>query len=176
MWFRTVSVGLSVGRSVYLSVCLSVCICLSVCLAGWLAVCLSVCMPVSVCLSLFVRVCVSVFGTAELKRNIYKIPFTWSRVSPSLPPVYRAEVRCVHSPQLYYHDCSGWIPGHTTREPPVGFELETNCFQFCAIANLAKQKICALQITLNVLLWVHPPDLNMESCFLPRLHPCFLVL
>ena len=25
------------------------------------------------------------------------------------------------SPQLYYHDCSGRIPGHTTRAPPVGF-------------------------------------------------------
>ena len=31
------------------------------------------------------------------------------------------------SPQLYYHDCSGRIPGHTTRAPQVGFELETNC-------------------------------------------------
>ena len=40
------------------------------------------------------------------------------------------------SPQLYYHDCSGRIPGHTTRAPQVGFELETNGFQFYAIANL----------------------------------------
>ena len=32
------------------------------------------------------------------------------------------------SPQLYYHDCSGLSPGHTTRAPPVGFELETNVF------------------------------------------------
>ena len=39
------------------------------------------------------------------------------------------------SPQLYYHDCSGRIPGHTTRAPPVGFELETNGFQFYAIAT-----------------------------------------
>ena len=31
---------------------------------------------------------------------------------------------------------AGRIPGHTTRAPPVGFELETNCFQFYAIANL----------------------------------------
>ena len=31
------------------------------------------------------------------------------------------------SPQLYYHDCSGRIPGHTTRAPQVGFERETNC-------------------------------------------------
>ena len=30
--------------------------------------------------------------------------------------------------QLYYHDCLGRIPGHTTREPQVGFELETKCF------------------------------------------------
>ena len=36
------------------------------------------------------------------------------------------------------HDCSGRIPGHTTREPPVGFELETNGFQFYDIANLDK--------------------------------------
>ena len=35
------------------------------------------------------------------------------------------------SPQLY-HDCSGRIPGHTTRAPPVGFELETNGFRFYA--------------------------------------------
>ena len=44
------------------------------------------------------------------------------------------------SPQLYhdYHDCSGRIPGHTTRAPPVGFEPETNGFQFYAIANLDK--------------------------------------
>ena len=61
------------------------------------------------------------------------------------------------SPQLYYHDCSGTefqvtvqghaavllprlfgnrIPGHTTRAPPVGFELATNGIQFYAIANL----------------------------------------
>ena len=39
------------------------------------------------------------------------------------------------SPQLCYHDCSGRIPGHTTRAPPVGFGLETNGFQFYAIAN-----------------------------------------
>ena len=37
--------------------------------------------------------------------------------------------------QLYYHDCSGRIPGHPTRAPLVGFELETNCLQFYAIAN-----------------------------------------
>ena len=30
------------------------------------------------------------------------------------------------SPQPYYHDCSGKIPGHTTGAPPVGFDLETN--------------------------------------------------
>ena len=46
------------------------------------------------------------------------------------------------SPQLYYHDCSGRIPGHTTRAPPVGFELETNGFQFYAIANLDKTSYC----------------------------------
>ena len=39
------------------------------------------------------------------------------------------------SPQLYYHDCSGQIPGHTTRAPPAGFELETNGFQFYAICH-----------------------------------------
>ena len=44
------------------------------------------------------------------------------------------------SPHLYYHDCSGGIPGHTTRAPPVRFELnlKTNGFQFYAIANLDK--------------------------------------
>ena len=45
----------------------------------------------------------------------------------------------VHSrKQLYYHDWSGRIPGHTTRAPPVGFELETNGVQLYAIANLDK--------------------------------------
>ena len=33
------------------------------------------------------------------------------------------------------------IPGHTTRAPPVGFELETNGFQFYAIANLDKTSL-----------------------------------
>ena len=42
------------------------------------------------------------------------------------------------SQQLYYYDCSGRIAGHTTRVPRVGFELETNSFQFYAIANLDK--------------------------------------
>ena len=32
----------------------------------------------------------------------------------------------------------GRIPRHTTRAPPVGFELETNGIQFYAIANLDK--------------------------------------
>ena len=41
---------------------------------------------------------------------------------------------------LLDHDCSGRIPGHTTRAPLVGFELETNGFrvQFYAIPNLEK--------------------------------------
>ena len=38
-------------------------------------------------------------------------------------------------------DCSGRIPGHTTRAPPVGFELETNSFQFYAVANLDKTSL-----------------------------------
>ena len=46
--------------------------------------------------------------------------------------------RCSCAQQLYYHNCSGRIPGHTTREPQVGFKLETNCFQFYAITNLDK--------------------------------------
>ena len=33
---------------------------------------------------------------------------------------------------------TGRFPGHTTRAPPVGFELEINDFQFYAIANLDK--------------------------------------
>ena len=37
--------------------------------------------------------------------------------------------------------CSGRIPGHTTREPQVGFELETNSFQLHAIANLDKTSL-----------------------------------
>ena len=33
------------------------------------------------------------------------------------------------------------IPGHTTREPPVGFELATNCFQLYVIANFDKTSL-----------------------------------
>ena len=33
------------------------------------------------------------------------------------------------------------MPGHTTRAPPVGFDLETSGFQFYAIANLDKTLI-----------------------------------
>ena len=36
---------------------------------------------------------------------------------------------------FYYHDCLGRIPGDTTRESPIGFELETNSFQFYAIVR-----------------------------------------
>ena len=44
------------------------------------------------------------------------------------------------------HDCSGRIPGHTSRAPPVGFELETNGFQFYGIANLDKTCISYLAL------------------------------
>ena len=62
------------------------------------------------------------------------------------------------SPQLYYHDCSRRIPGHTTRAPPVGFKLETNCFQFYAIANLDKTslEIIVQKCFLAVLATVNP--------------------
>ena len=33
------------------------------------------------------------------------------------------------------------VPGHTTREPQVGFELATNGIQFYAIANLDKTSL-----------------------------------
>ena len=36
------------------------------------------------------------------------------------------------------------IPGHTTRAPPVGFELATNGIQFFAIANLDKTSLKGL--------------------------------
>ena len=62
------------------------------------------------------------------------------------------------SPQLYYHDCSGRIPGHTTRAPPVGFELETNCFQFYAIANLDKTSRHSLSCTCLVIEDITPPN------------------
>ena len=47
------------------------------------------------------------------------------------------------SQQLYYHDldCLGRIQGHTTRAPPLGFELATDGIQFCAIANLDKTSL-----------------------------------
>ena len=56
-------------------------------------------------------------------------------------PVH-SRLKALVSPQhYYYHDCSGRIPGPTTRAPPVGFELETNVFQFSAIANLDKTSV-----------------------------------
>ena len=55
--------------------------------------------------------------------------------------VHALDIQGGGSPQLYYHDCSGRIPGHTTRAPPVGFELETNSFQLYAIANLDKTSL-----------------------------------
>ena len=54
---------------------------------------------------------------------------------------YRLHFRAGGSPQLYYHDCSGRIPGHTTRAPPVGFVLETNGFQLYAIANFPSRNM-----------------------------------
>ena len=54
------------------------------------------------------------------------------------------------SPQLYYHDCKGRISGYTTRAPQVGFELETNCFQFYAIANLDKTSLRCLRIEITI--------------------------
>ena len=65
-------------------------------------------------------------------------------ISFSIPAQHYPDLQSIQgggSPQLYYHDCSGQIPGHTTRAPPVGFELETNCFQFYAIANLDKTSL-----------------------------------
>ena len=41
------------------------------------------------------------------------------------------------------------IPGHTTRAPPVGFELESNGFQFYAIANLDKTSLTVTQTPKN---------------------------
>ena len=62
------------------------------------------------------------------------------------------------SPQLYYHDSLGQIPGHTTREPQVGFELETNCFQFYAIANLDKTSLVG-NMTVLITSDLPPPSL-----------------
>ena len=56
------------------------------------------------------------------------------------PQPQRKELRAVRRSFHDYHDCSGRIPGHTRRALPVGprFELETNGFQFYAIADLDK--------------------------------------
>ena len=48
--------------------------------------------------------------------------------------------------EVHYHDClapqfGNNVPAHTTRVPPVGFELATNGIQFCAIANLDKTSL-----------------------------------
>ena len=46
------------------------------------------------------------------------------------------------------------IPGHTTRAPPVGFELETNSFQFYAIANLYKTSLGNDAVPLTALVYI----------------------
>ena len=46
----------------------------------------------------------------------------------------------------FYHHKYFWtnVPGHTTREPQVGFELATNSIQLYAIAKLDKTSLqCA---------------------------------
>ena len=40
----------------------------------------------------------------------------------------------------YYHDCSIRIPGHTTRAPPAGFELETNGFHEVYMRSFASRR------------------------------------
>ena len=46
------------------------------------------------------------------------------------------------SPQLY---CSG-TARHTTRAPPIGFELATNGIQFYVIANLDKTSLLLVRM------------------------------
>ena len=76
------------------------------------------------------------------------LPQTTARVDRDPDPVseqiscrVKTKVKGGGSPQLYHHDCSGRIPGYTTRAPPVGFDLETNGFQFYAITNLDKMSL-----------------------------------
>ena len=51
----------------------------------------------------------------------------WIKLGPprqSQNPSLQANVQGGDSPQLYYHYCSGRIPGHTTRAPQVGFHTD----------------------------------------------------
>ena len=74
----------------------------------------------------------------------------------SLPNIYIAVSQGGGSQQLYYHDCSGRISGHTTREPQVGFELETNGFQVYAITNLDKTSPIVLEGLAQLCLGIEP--------------------
>ena len=87
------------------------------------------------CFRLFRHSSIFVFSTHSMLTD-----FEW-RLNPAPGPAGGSEMQGKMkkklegggSPQLYYHDCSGRIPGLTTRAPPVGFELETNGFQFYAM-------------------------------------------
>ena len=67
-------------------------------------------------------------------------------------------------PQPYYHDCAGRIPGHTTRAPPVGFELETNGFQLYAIANLDKTSLLIMTETCQPFQLKPSKSIGPENC------------
>ena len=83
-------------------------------------------------------------GWAAGTRTRSPSPFEWTR---------RGRSQGGGSPQLYYHDCSGRIPGHTARAPPIEFQLETHGFQFYAIANLDKPETQASHSGSCVLVW-----------------------
>ena len=55
----------------------------------------------------------------------------------SVPCALRRKFAAALLPRLFGNN----VPGHTTRAPPVGFELATNGVQFYAIANLDKTSL-----------------------------------
>ena len=63
-------------------------------------------------------------------------------------PAYRAELRS--SFITTGHHCSGRIPGHTTRATPIGFQLETNGFQFYAYTMVSLLILGYLRLSSNM--------------------------
>ena len=73
-------------------------------------------------------------------RHFKTYEFIYEEYRESIPEIIPSTLtKGGGSPQLYYHDCK--VPGHTTRAPPVGFELATNYIQLYAIANLDKTSL-----------------------------------
>ena len=79
---------------------------------------------------------------SEIKREVNKLPKDELQ-SISFPGAARAAAHITRKKRLFAAASlprlfGNNVPGHTTRAPPVGFELAINGIQFYAIANLDK--------------------------------------